>query len=376
MAQRPINDAQSKVLHWLAAGGSQDPPTPAMKLSASTLQARGLVRVRRRRGKWTAELTDAGLYFVQHGTYTPKPEPTARAPRAPRAETPEPEPVPSAPAPVTDAQATPPPAGELIEEVPLRQVILRPHPAIKELRDRPRRLPKFAQRRCLLIAHALVTEALARGWSVTPITGEARLDYGGARSMHYNKQSLLLIDAGHAPIGLVFDEVTKRRPHEDTGRRLPTGPPASTSTRRPTTMSSPGGFASTSPSTTGSCRKSSPMGPRHSSRTNYPQFSMPSARRRSKPCTGLNNAGYARSRKRHGAVRPNASASYATHTKRGRRCCTSAPTSGRDTVRFRRTSTRWRRAATNRPDGSSSGHTSSGSQRDAPSRSPKYSWGR
>lgn len=84
MAQRPIKVAQRKVLAWLAARGSQDPATPEMKLSASSLQARELVRVRRTRGKWTAELTDAGLYFVEHGKYPPKPEPTARAPRAQR----------------------------------------------------------------------------------------------------------------------------------------------------------------------------------------------------------------------------------------------------------------------------------------------------
>ena len=46
MPPRPVNDAQREVLDWLAAGGSQDPPRPEMKLSAASAAARGLVKVR------------------------------------------------------------------------------------------------------------------------------------------------------------------------------------------------------------------------------------------------------------------------------------------------------------------------------------------
>lgn len=219
MSPRPVNDKQRKVLDWLAAGGSQDPPEPEMKLSAAALKTRGLVKVRRSGGKWTAELTEAGRYYVEHGGYPPKPGPAPRAKpaRAPKAER---EPVrrqsvtelipPAAPEP----EATAP--EDVPDDVPLRQVIRRPHPAIKEIRDRPGRLPKFARRRCLLIAHSLVTEALARGWKVTPVIGQPHKDYWGTRSVRYDMKSLLLIDAGHAPVGLIFDEVTKRQPHEDT----------------------------------------------------------------------------------------------------------------------------------------------------------------
>lgn len=34
--------------------------------------------------------------------------------------------------------------------------------------------------------------------------------------LRYPSQALLLLDAGHATVGIVFNEVTKRRPHEDT----------------------------------------------------------------------------------------------------------------------------------------------------------------
>lgn len=69
----------------------------------------------------------------------------------------------------------------------------------------------------MLIAHSLVTEALARGWKATPVVGTAHQDRWSGKTTRYHVQALLLIDAGHAPpIGLVFDEVTKRQPHQDT----------------------------------------------------------------------------------------------------------------------------------------------------------------
>ncbi|NHB84895.1 hypothetical protein G7085_10550 [Tessaracoccus sp. HDW20] len=109
-----------------------------------------------------------------------------------------------------------PVAEEPAAEIPLRQVVRRPHPAVKEIRDRPGRLPKFARRRCVLIVHSLVTEALARGWTITPVLGTTHQDRWSGKTIGYDTQALLLIDAGHAPIGLVFDEVTKREPHQDT----------------------------------------------------------------------------------------------------------------------------------------------------------------
>ncbi|MCO6680230.1 hypothetical protein KJZ13_05120 [Cutibacterium avidum] len=218
MTPRPVNDAQREVLDWLAAGGSQDPPRPEMKLSAAALAARGLVKVRRPGGKWTAELTETGRYYVEHGRYPGEVEQAERppAPRTRRA---------GSPARLGTQDLSPAPAEtrepvvvpqEPQEQVPLRQVVRRPHPAVKELRDRPGRLPMPLRRRCVLVAHSLVTEALARGWTVTPV--EARREPDGYRGtyLRYPNQALLLLDAGHATVGIVFSEVTKRRPHEDT----------------------------------------------------------------------------------------------------------------------------------------------------------------
>lgn len=218
MTSRPVNDAQRTVLDWLAAGGSQDPPRPEMKLSAVALAGRGLVKVRRPGGRWTAELTDKGRYYVEHRRYpgeTEKAEglPAVRERRAGRSAKPTAPEKPPAP---SEPPMPAPAAQEPEKQVPLRQVVRRPHPAVKELRDRPGRLPVPLRRRCVLVAHALVTEALARGWTVTPV--EARRESDGYRGtyLRYDSPALLLLDAGHAPVGIVFSEVTKRRPHEDT----------------------------------------------------------------------------------------------------------------------------------------------------------------
>lgn len=135
MPLRPVNDAQREVLDWLVAGGSQDPPWPEMKLSAAALAGRGLVKVRRPGGKCTAELTEAGRYYVEHGGYLGKPEKAERppAPRPRRARRP-------ARAGTPETSQAPDEAREPVvvplapqEQVPLCQVVRRPPPAVKEL---------------------------------------------------------------------------------------------------------------------------------------------------------------------------------------------------------------------------------------------------
>lgn len=215
MANRHVNDKQRKVLDWLAAGGSVDPPEPEMKLSAAALKARGLVKVRRPSGKWTAELTETGRYYVEHGDY---PDTSVRAPaqrqRRPavkrRASTSQ---VVSTPK-VVELEHQP--SSDPEDEVPIKELIVKPHPAVRELRDRPRRLPKFAQRRCQLIAHTLVTEALARGWEVTAVPTRKEADHLGKSKFTYEHSSLFFIDAGHCKVGFIFDEKQTRIDHVDT----------------------------------------------------------------------------------------------------------------------------------------------------------------
>lgn len=82
---RPVNAAQREVLHWLAGGGSTNPPREEFKLSARALAGRGLATVTRRKGVWTASLTEAGRDFVDHDAYPPtaEPGPVRKAPNAP-----------------------------------------------------------------------------------------------------------------------------------------------------------------------------------------------------------------------------------------------------------------------------------------------------
>lgn len=70
MATRDVNQRQREVLEWVAAGSPERAwPDETHKHSARALATRGLVRVFRQSGRWTAELTEEGKYFHQHGQY-------------------------------------------------------------------------------------------------------------------------------------------------------------------------------------------------------------------------------------------------------------------------------------------------------------------
>jgi len=69
--QRPVNDIQRAVLDWLATYPDGDPPISAYKTVAIALQTRGLAKVSRPRGVWTATLTHAGRYYHKHDRYPP-----------------------------------------------------------------------------------------------------------------------------------------------------------------------------------------------------------------------------------------------------------------------------------------------------------------
>src|SRR5664279_2009123 len=69
--QRPVNESQKAVLGWLATGLQGPPPVPAYKTCAVALETRGLAKVSRARGVWTATPTEAGRYYSKHGRYPP-----------------------------------------------------------------------------------------------------------------------------------------------------------------------------------------------------------------------------------------------------------------------------------------------------------------
>ncbi|MGF6886353.1 hypothetical protein ABIA39_000320 [Nocardia sp. GAS34] len=61
-----------EVLRVIAAGGRGDDAESALKVSARALEARGLVLVTRR-GGWSAEVTDAGRFYLEHGHHPDRP---------------------------------------------------------------------------------------------------------------------------------------------------------------------------------------------------------------------------------------------------------------------------------------------------------------
>ncbi|MGF1425618.1 hypothetical protein [Kitasatospora sp. LaBMicrA B282] len=76
-----LNEKQISVLRWIADGCPEGRwEDTAYKNSARALQDRHLASVSKRGGTWSAELTDAGRHYLEHGTYPP-PQPTAHSSR-------------------------------------------------------------------------------------------------------------------------------------------------------------------------------------------------------------------------------------------------------------------------------------------------------
>jgi hypothetical protein len=100
--RQPLNERQIDVLRWIAQecpSGVWSEDDFSYKVSSNVLGNRGLADVDRRRGKWSATITDAGRYYLEHLAYPPivgsqvaangtqmPPEPVLKAPSSsPRA---------------------------------------------------------------------------------------------------------------------------------------------------------------------------------------------------------------------------------------------------------------------------------------------------
>lgn len=70
----PLNDRQLDVLKWITGGclaGSWPEGDYSYKTSAAALKARGLVTITGHAKTWSASTTEAGTYYLEHGTYPP-----------------------------------------------------------------------------------------------------------------------------------------------------------------------------------------------------------------------------------------------------------------------------------------------------------------
>jgi hypothetical protein len=95
-----LNDRQLALLTRI--GGGTDPVTsdsPELAVTARALRDRGLVTMPRKKGRWQAEITAAGRFYLERGHHPDRP---ALAPRRPRAAVSEAE-VPVASCPQQDA---------------------------------------------------------------------------------------------------------------------------------------------------------------------------------------------------------------------------------------------------------------------------------
>lgn len=67
-----LNQRQLDVLHWIGDGcPDRDWPDQSHKLTARSLAGRGLADVRRKKKIWTATITAAGQYYLDHGKPPP-----------------------------------------------------------------------------------------------------------------------------------------------------------------------------------------------------------------------------------------------------------------------------------------------------------------
>ncbi|WP_060886698.1 hypothetical protein [Streptomyces caniscabiei] len=78
----PLNDRQLGLLTRI--GDGTDPVTsdsPELALTARALKERRLITMPRQGGKWRAEITDAGRFYLEHGHHPDRPEPAQRKQR-------------------------------------------------------------------------------------------------------------------------------------------------------------------------------------------------------------------------------------------------------------------------------------------------------
>lgn len=69
-----LNELQVLVLHWISDGCPGGVwADERHKTSAAALKSRGLVRITRPNRKWTATITEAGTYYLEHGQFQESP---------------------------------------------------------------------------------------------------------------------------------------------------------------------------------------------------------------------------------------------------------------------------------------------------------------
>lgn len=194
----PLNDRQLALLTRI--GGGTSPVTsdsPELALSARALKERRLITMPKQSGKWQAEITDAGRFYLEHGHHPDRPEPAPRKQRsagpeqrtrtAPPAQRQAPASSTTEPAPQRTAKPSRPSPAEvgaaLIAEVQQAGRFLRiPNPSAKE-RARYRRAFDAA-RQCAPEGYHLKYSGRAKGdffLGLLRVTGEDETEWNRIR---------------------------------------------------------------------------------------------------------------------------------------------------------------------------------------------------
>ncbi|MGW7431371.1 PE-PGRS family protein [Streptomyces sp. NPDC054861] len=87
----PLNDRQLALLNRIGEGTNPvTSASPELAITSRSLKDRGLITMPKHGGKWQAEITDDGRFYLEHGHHPDRPEPTPRKQR-PLAAEPKPE---------------------------------------------------------------------------------------------------------------------------------------------------------------------------------------------------------------------------------------------------------------------------------------------
>ncbi|WP_216378139.1 hypothetical protein [Arcanobacterium phocae] len=183
-----VNSTQRSVLEWLNTDQSTDPPSSEWKTSARALERRGLAKVTRPKGKFTARITNAGIEFLKT------------------------EPAPVSEEKVDHATITASIVSTMLPPIP--DTFSKLHPAVRSLKRHPRVLPTNpeARERALTAAQYLILAAKSLGIEVEGHEQPTEL----SRSLSYPNVGtpLLTLKMGNISALVRIGENTSRVKHQ------------------------------------------------------------------------------------------------------------------------------------------------------------------
>lgn len=212
-----LNAAQKAVLDWLCTSPEMPPPSETWKHAARALQGRELVSISRSGGEYTVSVTDVGRHVHKHGEYPEDSAGGRQTRRSSSTDISRSSSRASKPAQVAKPKrmaVTPP---DLSPELTGKRFV-RPHPAVRSLRDHPAALPPDAagRYRGILAADMLVAAAIEAGIEVTAHEQPKKRTSGSP----YTGDPLVTLDAGSAEVVVRIGEYDRQVEHVKTEEEL------------------------------------------------------------------------------------------------------------------------------------------------------------